>query len=394
MAWSDADEHHDLLVRHIRGRVLISAAGLPDVPPPLFSKHRDTTMGQWFKLVNLDKRKTVGLSKLCESLYDTCIHYHLAGHTYRLLTSDEYLDMERERLERTARYYPGIRRYYRGVHDQAQSPLLRKLPTEIIAMCVAAADTVRDKACFALSCLTVWDIARRDLLKALQPEMNWEGDRIMVLGEYVTADDMPPDILNDEEHAVVRAVLENPNESEDEGPPLVGELLDALGASEAAGTSVWQIEKWLSATRPCARRNHREEDSFIWSELVETEQRAVESRGAVLRNLTTHEYVRGDARRAARHAAGRPFRRTPLYSWPFGDILLMRICWSPTSDSEVLEGHNPRNVWAGHRFDFAREDALPRDAEGKVLPPWKDVSEDYMKELSEWSSQYDIVDRY
>ncbi|EJD40146.1 hypothetical protein AURDEDRAFT_127810 [Auricularia subglabra TFB-10046 SS5] len=352
-------------------------------------------MGQWFKLVNLDKRKTFQLCKLCESLYDLFIHVFLAGSTFELLTTDEFLSEQGRWLQATAEYDTRVLRYRR--RNQMQSALLKMLPVEIIAMCVASAESAREKACFALTCLTVWDIARPDLLKALHAETEWQGDRILVLGEYVTVDDMPPNVLNDEERTVIRNMREGPAESGDEDePPHVGEFLGALGASEA-GSVQREIKDWLwerhFALSSHPHRDFTFQDHYNWDVLVQERARAVEARGTVLRNLTTHEYVRGDAHHEARKAAGRPYDRTPLYSWPFADILLMRICWSPSSDAELLDGHNPRNVWAGHRFDFAREDALPRDGEGKVLPPWKDVSEEYMEELSEWSAAYDEENR-
>lgn len=344
-------------------------------------------MGQWFKLVNLDKRQAMELCKLSDSLYDIFIHFYLAGHSPRLLSADEFIDARQKWLDDFARYGASGLPRHRGRRDQAQSALLRKLPVELVAMCVAAAETVLDQACFALTCQAVWDIARPGLLRSMQAGASWEGDRIMVLGENVTVDDMPPGVLNDEERAVVRAMLESSNE--DDGPPLVGELLDALGTTDTRSDGT-VVKQWLESklkhrahTRPLHLRRHWDydyRDDVIWGELVNEVGRGVQTRGAVLRNLTTHEYLRGDALQ--------PDVGTPLHAWSFADILLMRICWSPTSFPELGGAHNPRNVWAGHRFDFAREDALPRGGDGSVLPPWKDVSDEYMKELTEWSANY------
>ncbi|KZV97175.1 hypothetical protein EXIGLDRAFT_731450 [Exidia glandulosa HHB12029] len=97
----------------------------------------------------------------------------------------------------------------------------------------------------------------------------------------------------------------------------------------------------------------------------------------VLRNLTTQEYVRG-----AELAQDQACTPDTWYTyWSVGELLPLRVCWSSDDSAglpEEYKGNITRGPWAGHRFDIVLEDDIPRDAEGNVLPEWKDASDDIL----------------
>ncbi|KAF8058610.1 hypothetical protein FPV67DRAFT_1455149 [Lyophyllum atratum] len=91
----------------------------------------------------------------------------------------------------------------------------------------------------------------------------------------------------------------------------------------------------------------------------------------VLRNLTTKEYIRGDAVREAWNTPNMPYLR----ALRFMHLLILRITWSSDSSLSVaydgpIQVH--RGVWAGHRFDFSDIKTV-QDGQG-AIGDWKDVS--------------------
>ncbi|EJD40150.1 hypothetical protein AURDEDRAFT_127813 [Auricularia subglabra TFB-10046 SS5] len=375
-------------------------------------------MGQSFVLVNFDKREKHEYAKLAESFHDFAIHQLLSGHSFSLSTAAEYIasqqkkDAEYAELEASwpwRRRRPRPAAIYRR-SAQTQSALLRTLPVDVISTCVAFADTLLEKVCFGLTCQDVWDIARREILQDLRAYETWAGHRIICIGDYTRLDDIPPNILNVEELATLRDLNagnwrrglkgklerldttgssnENTLSKKGDDDLYLTDFLNARSMTEIAWNPIYDIQQWIRNTefdrqqfdeetkwKPTSQR-----DEFIWLGLVQERHNSVEAAVTVLRNLTTHEYVRGDAFLAAREEAQ---KSCPEFcTWEFADSLLLRISWSSDGgDWEALVGTDSHCAWAGHRFDFAPEESLPRDDDGKVLPPWKDVSETFLKEL-------------
>ncbi|EJD40157.1 hypothetical protein AURDEDRAFT_170735 [Auricularia subglabra TFB-10046 SS5] len=376
-------------------------------------------MGQSFVLVNLDKREKFEYSKLLESFHDFAIHLLLSGHSFSLSTAAEYIASQQkkdaQRAEREVRRYrrPRPVAIYRR-SAQTQSALLRMLPVEAISMCVAFADTLLEKVCFGLTCQHIWDIARREILQDLRAYETWAGHRIICIGDYTRLNDMPPNILTDEELATLRDLnagdwwrdpegkLERLDTTGSSNKDTVAkdiyddlyltDFLDARGMTDVVWSPINDIQLWIRSTELERQKDDEEagwgplsqDDDFIWSKLVHERRNTIEAVGTVLRNLTTHEYVRGDAFLAARENAQKICPR--FGTWDFADSLLLRISWSRDDGVwKALVDTDSHCAWAGHRFDFAPEESLPRDDDGKVLPPWKDVSETFLKELLQCS---------
>ncbi|KAI0968712.1 hypothetical protein F4678DRAFT_464326 [Xylaria arbuscula] len=92
----------------------------------------------------------------------------------------------------------------------------------------------------------------------------------------------------------------------------------------------------------------------------------------ILRNLTTKEIVRPEAIAIDPERISGPF----MPRLGFGEIVIMRTCWSETDRSEIIV--NSRGVWAGHRFDIT---TLARHEQETRGERWGDVSDEVALEL-------------
>ncbi|KAG6876801.1 hypothetical protein C0993_000355 [Termitomyces sp. T159_Od127] len=103
----------------------------------------------------------------------------------------------------------------------------------------------------------------------------------------------------------------------------------------------------------------------------------------VFRNLTTKEYVRGDAIKKVPNIPDMSWRR-PL-RLEFEHVLYIRTTWSSNPSlgyryDGPLQIH--RGVWAGHRFDVTRIGRVVDEA-GVAVDDWKDVTEEVLNEVVE-----------
>ena len=115
------------------------------------------------------------------------------------------------------------------------------------------------------------------------------------------------------------------------------------------------------------------------------EQYFPENKKWVLRNLTTKEFVTADAIAIKPYLVKGPL----IYGLGFGEVVLSRICWSSVPDMSVSDKlllH--RGVWAGHRLDIVTTEKLQMERGEGGGDPWKDVSEEVVKEMETiWRSE-------
>ncbi|EER37814.1 conserved hypothetical protein [Histoplasma capsulatum H143] len=99
----------------------------------------------------------------------------------------------------------------------------------------------------------------------------------------------------------------------------------------------------------------------------------------VLRNLTTHEFVRPSAVALDQKHIQGPF----IDILGYGEVILYKTCWS-TSDYSLIRGKEMhRGVWAGHALDIVPATHLSGDTS------WKDISDKIAQEISEiWGEVY------
>ncbi|TFY78072.1 hypothetical protein EWM64_g5943 [Hericium alpestre] len=104
----------------------------------------------------------------------------------------------------------------------------------------------------------------------------------------------------------------------------------------------------------------------------------------ILRNLSRKEYVRQEALNLCLFRYGR-FVEGSYRRLGFGHVIWMRTAWSTVESvgvpQDTVETHKGR--WAGDQFDFMENADFTETEVGDdgLLVPWKDVSEEVVKEL-------------
>ncbi|KZV79620.1 hypothetical protein EXIGLDRAFT_846375 [Exidia glandulosa HHB12029] len=353
-------------------------------------------MGQDWVIVNLDKRVFQKLSKLGESIWEVQLNDYFTRR-YRIWSSQQI--MERIYEERN------IEKPIPSPTPQSKSVLFQKLALELIEMVFAANnDDFDTNACLALTCRRAWDIgAVKFFTPHLEPcRGSWNGDRVIIFGHYARFNDLPDGIFTAEEQTFIDDALAAAQRTEDPGyatmsvckrfvygrcvrleDPLsyrrpIHHLLRkdvladqwAFTVREARSRIDWNGTGFIDADE--GEWEYREPPDIL-NEGIKTYEVATHLADTVLRNLTTKEYVRGEA--FAQSLADAEAEDWDI-RWDFGDLLAMRICWSyDPSASLAYDRGITRGRWAGHRFDIVLKDALPHDADGNVLPEWTDVSD-------------------
>ena len=107
----------------------------------------------------------------------------------------------------------------------------------------------------------------------------------------------------------------------------------------------------------------------------------------VLRNLTTHEFVRSEA------VAGNSEQNGPLIKdLGFEHIVLSRTFWSSSSWSATFNGRSVnRGIRAGHRLEIATLDRHTKSMLSDLT--WKDISEDAIEDkIQLWGAARDWLD--
>ncbi|KZV84190.1 hypothetical protein EXIGLDRAFT_842415 [Exidia glandulosa HHB12029] len=351
-------------------------------------------MGQYWVIVNLDKRVFQEISKLGESIWDLQLTPRFTRR-YRIWSSQQI--MERIYKERNIEKLPP------SPAPQTKSPFFHKLAVELIRMIFAANnDDFDTNACLALTCRRAWDIGALEFFTPhLDPSYgSWNGDRVIIFGDYARFDDLPDGIFTAEEQKFIDDALDVAHRTEDTTMTVYDSFVhgrcvepeDPLSYSRPVHNLLRQeVLDEQSAYYVRAARSRRNGTASIDASEREWEYRdpseilrrginfdtdAYRLEDMVLRNLTTKEYVRGEsfAQSLADAEAENWF-----IDWDIGDILALRICWSSDSSAALSYDRGiTRGQWAGHRFDIVSKDALPHDADGNVLPEWTDVSDEIM----------------
>ncbi|KAF5379417.1 hypothetical protein D9615_006537 [Tricholomella constricta] len=274
---------------------------------------------------------------------------------------------------------------------------LGQLSFELIDIIYEALDDIVDVVRFAVTCQRFYDIGRRHLEVYVAGTFieSWAGDRIICLGDYARMDDLPPGLLNDEEREFINSNLED---GEDDYVSDQLRILQALNPlwhihqkKEIYQRYAYDLENFWWRLGGWRRKDEAQielEAALILCELIEeTPGRRhlptfteIYSDDYVLRNLTTKQFIRGDAIRDLWEAPEYPF----MHTIRFDHALIIRITWS-SDDSLALEYDGPiqivRGKWAGHRFDLCKVNAV-RNEEG-IIDDWKDVSREVLDEVVE-----------
>jgi hypothetical protein len=187
----------------------------------------------------------------------------------------------------------------------------------------------------------------------------WEGDRLICVGDYACG--VPKCMeLSDEEKDDLK-------ECEDNLYTLAVEYgYSRYSSIKWAWELPWHYE--LGLGRRLSRGERR---------LIEELLKPPTTEHLVLRNLSTHEYVRGDAvvtfndERSVKQTFNGIPRHHPK-AQTLADVLVPLVYWSP----EEYQG-----PWAGCRFDITHIDILNSGKEGDGKESWKDFTVEAMKEF-------------
>ncbi|KZV84186.1 hypothetical protein EXIGLDRAFT_807279 [Exidia glandulosa HHB12029] len=283
-------------------------------------------------VINLDKKECFELGRLGHSIFRVDLH-GLLVRKYTLPTADQYSD------------------------SQTQSAFLSHLPDEMIAEIFVQVEDIEDTAALALTCQICWDMCAR-VVKRLPMFAPWLGDRLLVIGESTRFTDLPPNVLTNEEKKLIRDYIYS---------------RCCLYHSIALGDC-------LPTFRMLNFRTQLQEQPSphlaTWGAALreETSLGNLRRDDLVLRNLSTREYVRGDA--FAKLIKDAPYHWR-MYRWRLGDILMLRICWATSTSTRLVhENGITRGGWAGGRFDVAKKDSVLRDVD-----EWKDVSKELLDDV-------------
>ncbi|OJD26083.1 hypothetical protein ACJ73_02544 [Blastomyces percursus] len=111
----------------------------------------------------------------------------------------------------------------------------------------------------------------------------------------------------------------------------------------------------------------------------------------VLRNLTTHEFVRPSAIALDEKYIQGPF----IEGLGYGEVIFSKICWSTHDFTSVPGASLHQGAWAGHALDIVPATYLDDKN------PWKDISDDVAREIADiWRSAYgenwrsDLVEKW
>ncbi|KAJ7152130.1 hypothetical protein C8R46DRAFT_1357713 [Mycena filopes] len=292
-------------------------------------------MGQYWKLVNLDKGLTYGnWGKLREFLPPS-----VSAMSYLYLLSPHKL-------------------------------VLLNLPVEIIQEIYSHLDAFADIVCLSATCQALWAIGRRNIYReivAAAAAYSWVGDRIICVGDYLWNDDIPKGLLTAEEKT--RFLAAGPDET-----------LHSCDFPTISSRGFDLYEFW-SSTRVDLRlsRKRRYTDAKLVEHLcgikyTRRDHTLPPAGPTVLRNISRHQYVRGSALRALKEKYTEAGIMRDI-GW--GEVVVPRICCS-SDDGDIQRG-----VWAGDRFDIVEEStAVLEDA------AWSDVSDEVLKEVEAIWKEY------
>lgn len=255
------------------------------------------------------------------------------------------------------------------------------LPTEVIGA-IFYLLTMDDTLRLASASRKLWKIGWYFMDKKLMGFMSpWAGHRLACFGEVV--EDYPPGMLYKDEEVELSKGLDS--DSDSESNTNAGELINLSTLIEdryekaefglllnTIASSLRGIALNEMPTMPTSAKSR----IFAFTDFTphSNSQFFPDNHQWVLRNLTTHEFVRASALTGN---LAQPGRHMP--SLGFEHIILSRIFWSSSSEGSAINGMDiSRGDWAGHRLEITTLDRHRADEER-----WRDVGEEAVEGLQE-----------
>ncbi|KAJ6514223.1 hypothetical protein C8R47DRAFT_1090653 [Mycena vitilis] len=353
-------------------------------------------MGQYWKIVDLDKRQTSGGGcKLGEFFFDGTSAKSLES---RLWPPKIVSDVEAV----IPRFIPGGRYGPDDTPDDTDGPalyfpktaprpldaaVLVNLPAEIAHEIFSYLSDIYDLLCLSAACQVLWEIGREHVyrhISAIVARYSWAGDRIICVGDYLASDDIPEALLTASERAELLHYEPEERDHEDEeaeenseralyGYPFqeAARRFDQEGLSIRSG--IYERFGWASKRfynmdffNGSSRDMHVIMDLFNGHKFVLQPPKVIR----ILRNLSRRQYVRES------ELVDLTVRCPGV---GLGNIVLSRICLS-SDDSIAMryDGGIHRGAWAGDRLDIVAAEWLTELGED---PSWTDVTKEAVEEM-------------
>ncbi|KAK7217806.1 hypothetical protein V2G26_005809 [Clonostachys chloroleuca] len=313
-------------------------------------------MGQYWKLVNIDKRKVLahdsGL-KLLEMLGDRALE-PLVG----LLRRPQWVP-----------YFASSYEIQSCKLKSLQSPLIA-LPQEVIEQIVSL--LVEDEGdgggggeliCLSLTCSYFFRLLGSRLQKLLaEDEAPWAGDRLILVGDY--ANGIPEGVVTETERTQLLADGRNPlyysieQEFAEKDAVFDRSRYDSIEI-EYSGSLFSHLQKRIGSAPECKNAINLIDDVL---QHIPTDANGHPPKKAVLlRNLATKEFVLDDT-----------IAQSSMKPYSLGEVLGTFIVW--TEDASGTQSLETPGRWAGHRFDIGCFEDVAKEG-------WKDVSDEAVQNL-------------
>ncbi|KAG6301126.1 hypothetical protein E4U09_005818 [Claviceps aff. purpurea] len=229
-----------------------------------------------------------------------------------------------------------------------------------------------------------WSIAREYVVRDFMQSLGaWAGQQLITVGDYNEVDDYPPGLFateEDKKNLLKRRPEDDDSEDEEYNLPVEQQTLTLYERIRRGFTELPNAETRFVA------RSYLILDALAQDSCYRTVRNVIpmdrddfypRDEVWILRNLTTHQYVRREPLELQPGLAHGPFVR----GIGFGSVVLSRISWS--SDSNVAlndpTGRIHRGLWAGHRFDIT---TMTRHEKLTAGQNWTDVTEELVEEVT------------
>lgn len=230
-----------------------------------------------------------------------------------------------------------------------------------------------------------WGLARPRIIRFYESYLGrWAGTNLICVGDYAQYEDLPKGILTEEDDKEARTGFTDPREKEYYGGESPISLYIFASARFTRLPEYIGMPRILNEKTEMAMLSNSKKDpkpaDFKKVVCPEFSDFYPTDRPWVLRNLTTHEYVR-----AEEIAIKKEHIHGPHIDYVgFGEVIISRICRS--SDPSVsMNTSIIRGPWAGHAFDIVPEEQLQEDKDVE----WKDVSREVSHYVSYiWSNEF------
>ncbi len=281
-----------------------------------------------------------------------------------------------------------------NISETGQPIEFSTLPVEIHRLIFSHLELVEDVVCLGVTSRYFWAVSQEHIHDFYTSFLgHWAGENIVCVGEDVESNDLPPGLFSAEERDELgRKTIDIPYD--DDYPDEIAFPAVPFTLHHFTHPSISYMEKEVDLRSVssriyfhCRDRGSYKDPAFSsrLSEplVIEESHYFPQDEQWILRNLTTKEYIRGEA------VALKPeyIHGPDIDILGFGDIIMSRICWSTSPSASMnYEGGITRGTWAGHCFDIT---TFARHSDETKGVSWKDVSEEVMREIAcIWESEY------